>query len=183
MTPTGPRVAFQGERGAFGELAVVQHWQGRAEPVPCRAFGDVTRAVDAGDADFGVLPVENLIAGPVRASLAALALATSLHEIGETTVPIEPCLLALPRASLDAVRRVLSHPVALAQCGAFLRAHPWLHAEPHYDTAGDVAAAGDVTCAAVASRTAGERYGLVVLAAGIGDRADNATRFVIVARR
>jgi prephenate dehydratase len=184
--PTRPRVAFQGELGAFSDIGIAQHWRGAAEPVPMHAFTDVVRAVAAGEVDFGLLPVENVIAGPVRASLAALAAAPSLQVIAETTVAIELCLLALPGAALDTVRRVRSHPVALAQCGAFLRAHPTLAVEPHYDTAGaarDLARAGDATAAAVASRAAADRYGLVVLAAGIGDRADNATRFVVVARR
>jgi len=121
----------------------------------------------------------------VAASLTAVAATRSLRVIGETTVAIELCALALPGASLGTLRRVRSHPVALAQCGAFLRRHPHLAAEAHYDTAGaarDVAAAGDASVGAVASRAAGERYGLVVLDAGIGDRADNATRFVVVAR-
>jgi prephenate dehydratase len=180
-----PRVAFQGELGAFSERGVAQHWAGRAEPVPMREFDAVARAVDAGEVDFGLLPVENVIAGPVTASLAAIAAWPSLGIVGETTVAIELCALALPGASLGTLRRVRSHPVALAQCGAFLRRHPHLAAEPHYDTAGaarDVAAAGDASVGAVASRSAAERYGLVVLAAGIGDRADNATRFVVLAR-
>jgi prephenate dehydratase len=185
-SPTRPRVAFQGELGAFSDIGIAQHWQGRAEPVPVREFADVARAVETGRAEFGLLPVENLIAGPVGPSLDVIARATALHTVAETTVAIELCLLALPGATLDTLRRVRSHPVALAQCGAFLRRHPQLAAEPHYDTAGaarDVAAAADPACAAVASRAAAERYGLTVLAAGIGDRRDNATRFVVLARR
>jgi prephenate dehydratase len=141
-------VAFQGELGAFSELGVAQHWEGRAEPVPMREFDAVARAVDAGEVDFGLLPVENVIAGPVAASLAAIAAWPRLRRVGETTVAIELCALALPGASLGTLRRIRSHPVALAQCGAFLRAHPHLAAEPHYDTAG---AARDVAAASTTS--------------------------------
>jgi prephenate dehydratase len=93
-------------------------------------------------------------------------------------------VMGLPGTPLGAVRRVLSHPVALAQCGAFFAAHPGIDAVAFYDTAGAaraVADGGDPAAAAIAGRGAAERYGLAVLAAHVEDRADNQTRFLVVA--
>ncbi|WP_284348070.1 prephenate dehydratase domain-containing protein [Roseisolibacter agri] len=183
---SSPRVAFQGAPGAFGEEAVLR-WRADAQPEPRGTFAAVLDAVVHGEADAAVLPVENRIAGLVAEARAALGeRATLLRVVGEVTQPIALCLLALPGATTATVRVVRSHPVALAQCGAFLRAHPDLVAEPWWDTAGaarDVARAGDPAVGALASRLAAERWGLVVLAAEVQDLADNWTRFVVVTRR
>ena len=185
--PGAPRVAFQGERGAFGDEAA-RRWRADAVPLPVPTFDAVPAHVVAGAADAGVLPVENRIAGPVaeaRGALDAALAAGALAVVGEVRVPVALCLLALPGASPAGVRVVRSHPVALAQCGAFLRARPALVVEPWWDTAGaarDVAAGGDPAVGAIASALAAERWGLTVLARGVQDVADNWTRFVVVAR-
>jgi len=179
-----PRVGYQGEPGAFGEAAIARWWDGRAEAVPMPTFEHVADAVAAGVLPFGVLPVENSIAGRVAAAEAALADEGHLEVVGEVRLAVDQCLLALPGASLDALESVSSHPVALAQCGRFLRAHPWLRVEVVEDTAGAarmVAAAGDPRRAAIAGRAAAGRHGLAVLVADVHDRADNETRFVIIA--
>jgi prephenate dehydratase len=184
--PTSPTVAFQGAPGAFGEQAVLR-WRYDARPEPRPTFDAVLDAVVHAQADAGVLPVENRIAGVVAAARRALgARATVLQVVGEVTVPISLCLLALPGVALDALRVVRSHPVALAQCGAFLRAHAALVAEPWWDTAGaarDVARGGDAHVGALASRLAAERWALDVVASDVQDVADNWTRFVVVTRR
>ena len=180
-----PRVAFQGEPGAFSEDGIAQLWDGRAESVPQRDMLEVARAVERGETEFGLLPIENTLAGSVVASYDALTACESLHVIGETVVAIHLCLLALPGTTTDAVSRVFSHPVALAQCGEFLRRHPHLEARASHDTAGaarEVAALGDHTAAAIAGRRAAARYGLAILAANIEDRPDNQTRFLALAR-
>jgi prephenate dehydratase len=177
------RIAFQGAPGAFGDEAV-RIWRADAEPLPCATFADVLDAVRAGAATAGVLPVENRIAGPVHAARAALdAAGDAVRVVDAVTVRVALCVLGLPDAALATVRAVRSHPVALAQCGGFLAAHPGIAAEPWWDTAGaarDVAGAGDPAVGAVASRLAAERWGLTVLAADVQDVAENWTRFVVV---
>jgi prephenate dehydratase len=179
------RVAFQGELGAFSEQAVLQLWPSRAEPVPMRDFIDVARAVETGEVELGLLPIENTLAGSVIGSYDALFACGTLHAVAETVVAIHHCVLALAGATLESLRTVSSHPVALAQCERFLRAHPHLTAHATYDTAGaarEVAAQGDPTAAAIAGRPAAERYALEIIAANVEDRPDNQTRFLAIAR-
>ena len=181
MTP--PVVAYQGAPGAFSEQAILEHWGEAVSPLPCATFADVARAVHEGRATFGLLPVENTIAGPVRESAEAIT-ASGLATVGETELAIRLHLLALPGARLEELRSAESHPVALRQCGGYLRTHPWIVPREAFDTAGAahvVAREGDRTRAAIAGERAGELTGLVPLARGIEDRADNVTRFTIVA--
>ncbi len=189
LAPTpasAPRVAFQGAPGAFGEEAV-RLWRADADALPCATFVDVVDAVRAGAAQAGVLPVENRIAGPVLAARAALeAHADVLHVAGEVSVRVGLCVLARQGVALPDLRVVRSHPVALAQCGGFLSAHPAIVAEPWWDTAGaarDLAIAGDPAVGALASRLAAERWGLQLLATDVQDAADNWTHFVVVTGR
>jgi prephenate dehydratase len=179
-----PRVAYQGEQGAFSELAIFRLCGEDAHPVACAEFGDVTHVVETGDADFGLLPVHNSVAGPVQASVDAID-RSGLHVLMASEMPIRLCLLVLPGATLNALRSVESHPVALRQCGRFLAQHPHLVAREAYDTAGAarlISASADLTRAAVASARAATVHGLVLLREGIEDRADNVTRFVVVSR-
>jgi prephenate dehydratase len=180
------RVAFQGELGAYGDEAVARCWNG-AVATPMRSFDDVVDAVLTGAAENGVLPCWNSVVGDVHDGRKALARATAcgLATDGEIEVPVHHQLLAIPGTSLDEVIVVASHPVALAQCRRFLAAHPLMMACPVYDTAGaarDLAQAPVHGHAAIASRAAGERYGLVVLATDIQDVAHNVTRFTVIAR-
>ncbi len=183
--PGRVRVAFQGERGAFGELAIRHWWPAVAEPVPCRDFGDVLDAVRTGGADAGVLPVENRIVGPVVRACEALAQAGhGVRCTAHVTIPVRHALLAVPGATLDGLRAVRSHPVALAQCTRVIAARGWA-SEPTHDTAGaarEVAERGAPTVAAIAPATAAERYGLIVLADVVQDVPDNWTRFARLER-
>lgn len=181
-----PIVAFQGESGAFSEAAAEQLVSGPLSLLPCTTFDDVVRAVVDGAADLGVLPVENLIAGPVVGALDAMAPFPSIERVREHALPVRLALLGLPDSSTDQVREVLSHPVALRQCTRFLAAHPDIRATEAHDTAGAarlVALRGDRSVAAIAAPWAGKRYGLSVLAQELEDRPDNATRFVLIRRR
>ena len=178
------RVAFQGEHGAYSELAAERLWPG-AKTVPCREMVDVVRAVAREVVNVGVLPIENSIAGTVTSTLDALLEADGVHLTGEAIVPIHHCLLALPGATIDRIRWVQSHPVALAQCRSLFARYPTLEARIVYDTAGaarDVAASRNAGRAAIASAVAAQRYGLAILAENIEDRPDNRTRFVAVSR-
>lgn len=178
------RVGFQGELGAFGEEAVLVCFGAGARPVPRREFREVGQAVVEGEVDYGILPIENTLAGSVAASLDVLA-ALELELVGEVVLPIRHCLLGVSGAELGDVRRVISHPVALAQCTKFLSGREGADAVAVYDTAGaakEVADRKDPSLAAVAGRRAAARYGLAVLAEEIQDREDNQTRFVVAAR-
>ncbi len=182
-----PRVAFQGEPGAFSEMAIRQQWPTGATPVPCLTFPDVLARLAQGDADFAVMPVENAIVGPVTVALDALAqVGDAVAVRGETRVPVHLFLMAPAGAPLAGLRDIHSHPVALAQCRLFFARHPWLVSSPHADTAGaarDVALAGDRSRGAVASAMAAERYGLEIIARHVEDVPLNWTRFVVVSPR
>lgn len=185
MSDTPVRVAFQGEMGAFSEEAIQQFWKGKAEPVPYRDFGDVVRAVQTGAAERGVLPVENTIVGAIAAAHDAIAASDGLHVIAETVVNVHHCLLGAPGSTFESIKMVLSHPAALAQCGAFFAKNPRLELHPVYDTGGaafDVANVADPEISAIASRGAALRYKLIVLMPNIEDRADNQTRFLVISR-
>lgn len=176
------RVAFQGEPGAFSEEAVRGLFGDSVEAVPLRDFRAVGEAVVRGEVDAGVLPVENTIAGSVAAAYDVIA-ELPLRVVAEAARPIRQCLLGVPGARVDDLTRALSHPVALAQCTQFLRAHPQMEAIAVEDTAGaarSVAAGGDPAAAAIASRLAADRYDLDILAEDIQDRSDNQTRFFAV---
>ena len=157
--------------------------EGAACPMPCRTFREVFSRVESGAADAGVVPVENSLAGSISETY-DLLLSHSLLVTGETVLPVEHCLLALPGTRLAQIREVLSHPQALAQCDDYLSR---LRAEavPYYDTAGAakyVSSAGRTEAAAIASRRAAQVYDLEILAEGIQSNPDNYTRFYRVER-
>jgi prephenate dehydratase len=175
-------VAYQGEPGAFGEEAVIGWFGPAATPKPMPTFSAVCAAVEFGEAYAGVLPLENSLAGTVGDALDALAVG-SLRVVGEVLLPIRHQLLVLPGVELPAIERVSSHWQALAQCERYLAGHSW-QVVPAADTAGaarELAASGDRSAAAIASRAAAERYGLAVLADDIQDADHNVTRFAILA--
>lgn len=183
-TVAAVRVAFQGEPGAYSDEAARLFFGAAARPVPCRENAVVGERTMAGEVDYGLLPIENSLAGSVVASYDVLA-ATELVVVGEIVCPIHHCVLALPGVAIGELRRVRSHPVALAQCRRWLEAHSGVEAVSWYDTAGAaqaVAAEGDRATGAVAGRLAAERYGLEVLESEVEDRPDNQTRFLVVAR-
>lgn len=175
-------VGFQGEHGAYGEMAV-RTYVPEAVPIPCVEFADVFEGVKAGMYDLGILPVENSIAGAV-ATVNDLLIGSDLAVVGEVSVPIHHCLAVAPGTDHREVRIVYSHPMALSQCHGFItRNH--LEARAFYDTAGAAKMLSHdrpKAAAAIASRFAAELYGLEVLKENIEDHAGNTTRFVAVAR-
>jgi len=176
-----PRVAFQGEHGAFSEEAVRQFFGADVEAVPQRAFQDVVEAVRLGQADAGVLPIENSVAGSINTTY-DLLLESDLTIEGEVFVRVRHCLLASAGTTPETVRKVRSHPQALAQCERYLATHGW-EAEAVYDTAGaakDLASCPEAGVAVIASRLAGEMYGLALLDQGIEDYPFNYTRFFVL---
>ena len=181
------RVAFQGDRGAYAESAISEIWRHPVEQIPVPTFAGALRAVEEGQADACVIPVENSIVGRVEAGWHALAAYPGMRVVGEAFVPVCHCLLAPKGATLTGLTTVSSHPVALAQCGRFFESHPWIKPSKSFDTGGaarDIAERGDASHGAIASRAAAELYGLAVLEEGVQDRRDNHTRFVaVVAQR
>jgi prephenate dehydratase len=178
-------VAFQGERGAYGDLAIEARWGSGALRVRCWDFEGVASVVSRGGADFGILPLHNAIIGEIPGTREVID-AASLLVHDEITVPVRHCLLGIHGATLQSLRDVFSHPAALEQCTSFFLAHASLHAREGYDTAGsarEVAARRRPWEGAIASEACAARYGLRVIAPDIGDREDNATRFAIVSRQ
>lgn len=177
------RTSFQGALGAFSEEAVRILVPG-STPIPRPTFEAVVRAVESAEDPAGVVAVENTLAGAVAEAYDALE-GGDVSVVGEVAIPIRHCLLGVRGAAIERLREARSHPVALAQCKGFFARHPQVHARAVYDTAGaaqEVAAAGDPTVAAIASRGAGDRYGLEVLQSDLQDRDDNQTRFYLIAR-
>ncbi len=179
----GVRVAYQGEPGAYSEEAL-EHVFDDAEPHPCSTFEDVFEAVEGGTVDRAVVPIENAVYGSVRVNYDNLR-AHAVTIVGELQLRIRHCLMAPDGASLERLAVVRSHQQALGQCRDWLRAHvPQATPEATPDTAGaarEVAAAGDPSVAAVASRRAASEYGLTLLAEGLEDDAQNFTRFLVLA--
>ena len=177
-------IAYSGEPGAFAEDAVVAAFGEAAERRPVGGFREVFEAVEAGEVDAGVVPVENLVNGTVRETYDLLL--EFDHEISaEVIVPVDLCLAAPPGRSIDDVRRVYSHIQALGQAESFLRGRTWSLLTT-YNTAGAgklVAEGGEAGAAAVLSPRAAARFGLEVLAGSIQDVPDNRTRFVVTRRR
>jgi prephenate dehydratase len=174
-------VAFQGEPGAFGEDALLRHFGDEVERRAGASFADVFDLVASGAAAAGVVPIENSLHGSVL-EVYDLLLEHELAIVGEVSVPVRHCLLALPGVAMDEVRVVHSHPQALAQSLPFLREHGF-ETRASYNTAGaarDVAAAGDRQAAAIAGERAAGLYGLQVLARDIQRRRSNTTRFVVL---
>ncbi|MEM9555787.1 MAG: prephenate dehydratase [Acidobacteriota bacterium] len=180
------RVAYQGVEGSYSHLTAQRRYAARPGGVLLTGFATVRAAVDAvldGRADVGLLPIENSTAGSINETYDVLAeggLSINAEEVSR----VEHCLIGLPGASLDTLRVVMSHPQALAQCDAFLRALPQVRLQAEFDTAGSahkVREAGDPSLAAIASESAAGRYGLEVLRRGIQMNSGNATRFVEVA--
>jgi prephenate dehydratase len=178
------RIAYQGEPGAFSEAASRQV-DASAELLPCKSFEDVFAAVDGGAADYGVLPIENSIGGSIHRNF-DLLLEHQLPIVGEVEVPVVHQLLALPGRTLADVKRIYSHPQALAQCDRFLRTLAGVEITATYDTAGSAKMIADQQlsdAAAIASARAGEVFGLRPIRSSIQDYDNNTTRFLVIGRK
>jgi len=179
---TAKTIAYQGEPGANSHIACLDDYPDH-QPLACATFEDAFVALQDGDADLAMIPIENSIAGRV-ADIHALLPASGLHIVAETFLPIRFQLLAAPGATLESLRTVHSHVHALGQCRKIIR-RLGLTPVVASDTAGsarEVAEARDATRASLATKLAGEIYGLTTLAADVEDEAHNTTRFVVLSK-
>jgi prephenate dehydratase len=175
-------ISFQGEPGANSHIACDEAYPGWI-PLPCPTFEDAFAAIQEGQAELGMIPIENSIAGRV-ADIHHLLPTSGLHIIGEHFLPIHFQLMALPEADLGTIRSVHSHVHALGQCRKIIR-KLGLKAHVAGDTAGsarEVAEARDLSRASLAPRMAAGIYGLKILAEDVEDEAHNTTRFVILSK-
>jgi prephenate dehydratase len=182
--PAHHDVAFQGVAAAFAEEAAFAFAGAAARTLPCARLEEAFRAVENGVASYAAFPIENTLAGSVLTSYDVLD-AHRLRVVGEVVLRVSHALIAPPGVALDAVRRVFSHPVALAQCEEFFRQNPRIEAVAAYNTAGavrDVILAGAGDAAAIASSRAAEVHGGVVLLRALEDHPQNFTRFLLAAR-
>jgi len=176
-------VAFQGEYGAFSESAVRRILGSEVTLHPCETFDDMFDAVRSSAADCCVSPIENSLAGSIHRNY-DLIIDSGLRIFGETNVRIVHNVIASPAVTLANVRRIYSHPVALAQCLRFFRANPDIEAIPTHDTAGavrEVLQRQRPDEAAIASARAAEIYGGAILASSVEDHQQNFTRFLLLA--
>jgi prephenate dehydratase len=176
------RIAFQGEPGAFSHAAAENVFPSE-DFLPSVTFEETIAAVQSGAADYAVVPVENSLYGRIT-DIHHLLPESGLYIIGETFLRVEMSLLGLPGTSLDDIKAVQSLSVALGQCRKFIAEHK-LRTINAVDTAGsarEVAARGDRSVAAIASRLAGNIYGLDVIASNIEDASHNTTRFLVMSR-
>jgi 3-deoxy-7-phosphoheptulonate synthase len=180
-------VAFQGQRGAYSEMALRRYFQhAEARPHPAGTFRAVFQAVLDGSVDYGIVPIENSLSGSVHENYDLFLQFPDLRIVGETMIRIRHSLIGRPGSSIEEVKRVYSHPQALAQCARFLSQYPEWQQIPFYDTAGSVehiVNEGEPGDAAIANVDAADPYGAQVLREDIETNPQNYTRFFVLARQ
>lgn len=179
------KAAFQGERGAFSEVAAKQFLGNSIEPIACDSFEDLFNKVQSGHAKYGVIPIENTLIGSIHKNY-DLLLERNLKVIGETYLRINHCLIAPNKVTFNKVSKVYSHPAALEQCRDFFRKYQSIAPISYYDTAGSVkmlAESGLTNSAAIAGPYAAELYKMKILRKSIEDEKTNFTRFLLLAKK
>jgi len=177
-------VAFQGIRGANSEVAARKFFGPAVATKPRETFEEVFDAVEGGRTTFGIIPIENSLAGSIHQNY-DLLLSHRLHIVGENLLRIEHALVALPGIPLSRIRFVRSHPQALAQCTDFFRTHRRLKPVSYFDTAGaaqSLRAESTSDTAAIANAYAARLYGLKILRRNVENRENNTTRFLVISR-
>ena len=183
-----PRVAFQGEHGAFSEDAAIKLFGPQVcnsiDLEPCPTFEALFNSIDAGHAEYILVPVENSLIGSIQPAV-TLFEKSSLAVVGEVAIPIRHHLIGCPGSVFAEIEAVESHPAALAQCKKFLAAQPQIKVIETDDTAGSVAQVikrGNPKHAAIAGRRTAELYGGSIIRSNLEDHPDNQTRFLLLAR-
>ncbi len=180
------KIAFQGVHGAYSEKALHAYFGDEAVSFPCASFRDVFDALLNGTAGYGVIPVENSLAGTINENIDLLLRYPDIAVTGEYRLRIKHNLIGFKGSSVESIEEVYSHPQGLAQCDAFFEKHPGIKGVPFYDTAGAVAYVAekkDPSKAAIAGAEAARAYNLQVLKGGLETNPRNYTKFFILARR
>ena len=181
------RVSYQGTDGAFSHQAAMKHFKQRYQHVECigyTRFEEAADAIERGEVDVSILPIENTTAGSINDTYDLLN-EKELYISGEEVLHINHCLMAPEDVQITNIRRILSHPQAIAQCSRFLTSLPRCHVESYFDTAmaaRKVRDDADLSQAAIASSYAAEIYGLHILKSNLANQQENYTRFVIVGK-
>ncbi len=180
-----PIVAYQGVPGANSETALINFFGDNCGRVNTTTFAQVVDAVEEGEADYGVLPLENSSTGTI-ANAYELLEKRDAYIIAEVDVPIDHCLVGLPDAKLEYIRTVYSHEQGFMQCREFFKKYPKMEFHPYHNTAMAakmIVETDDIDKAAIASKRTTEIYNLKVLAENISTIGGNSTRFAIIAKR
>lgn len=173
------RIAIQGEAGSYSDIVAQHLGYGPITVLPCRNFDDAFVLLENGSVDSAALPIENTLAGSIHRNY-DLMLAHEFHIVRELHLHIQHQLIAHPESNLEDIRRVVSHPVALAQCEQFFQDHPSLERSATDDTSGavrEVWESGSRETAAIASRRSAGVHGMKILRGDISDHTENYTRF------
>lgn len=179
-------VAYQGTEGAFSQQAAFRHFEERYATVESYGYDTFKQAADSvmnGEHDYAILPIENTTAGSINETYDILG-EDNLQIVGEEVIRVVHCLLVLEEISADRIRRILTHPQAIAQCSNFLAKLHRCKVESYIDTAmaaKKVVEDGDLSQAAIAGSHAADLYGLTILKRDIANQKENYTRFVVVA--
>ncbi|MCC9167142.1 prephenate dehydratase [Pontibacter harenae] len=179
------KIAIQGGPASFHDVAARKSFAKKSlETLPCESFHSLCKALAAGETDFAVMAIENALAGGILSNY-TLLLQNNFSIIGELWLPIDQNIMALPGQNLADIHTVLTHPVALLQCGTFLGKHPQMQPQENHDTAESARHIKENNLkgvAAIASEEAAKLYGMQILQAHIADRKDNYTRFLLLSR-
>ncbi|MDR2700281.1 MAG: prephenate dehydratase [Nitrososphaerota archaeon] len=175
------KVTYQGETGAYSEMAVYKFFGSKVEPVPCKDFRDVFESVKNGEVPNGVVPIENSIEGSINQNY-DLFTTYDLKVSGEVSVKLAHVLITNPKTKFEDIKTVYSHPQAIGQCRKYLEKHKW-ELVPAYDTAGSVKIIKEkqlLDAASIASEKAAGLYGMKIVDRDIADNPSNYTRFLVI---
>lgn len=184
MSELSIKIAFQGEMGAYSEEAAFAYWGNQIVPIPHKSFKTVFEAVQSGFCPYGLIPIENSLAGSIHQNY-DLLLRNELQIVGEIKYRIRHNLLALKGVQIEQLKKIYSHPQALDQCSEFIESLAGVEAVPMYDTAGSalyVAEHGYRDAAAIASARAALTFNLDILKSSIENNHRNYTRFLVIAK-
>jgi prephenate dehydratase len=176
------KVVYQGTKASFSEIAVHTFYGNNVEAMGKVAFQDLFESLERNEADLAVIPIENSLIGPIIENF-DLFHRFKVTIIGELYLPIEHCLVGKKGQKIEEIKKVFSHPKALAQCTSFFQEHPWIEPMAHFDTAGaaqEIAMCADPAIAAIGSRKTAEIYSLEILKDNLEDNRANITRFLFL---
>ena len=175
------KITYQGETGAYSEMAVYKFFGPKTEPLPCKDFKSIFESVKTQSVTHGIVPIENSIEGSINQNY-DLFLTYDLKVCGEVAIKLSHVLIANPNTHLKNIKTVYSHPQALAQCRLYLEKHNW-ETIPAYDTAGAVKLIKEqniLNAVAIASEKAADLYGMKIIDRDISDNPSNYTRFLVL---